>query len=279
MPENQLTKQIGQLSELVKVDQKELIDLLKKNSLPNCSDAEFAFVVGLCNTYQLNPLTNEVCFLRTKGGRLIPYVEYDGWVKIANRQPEYNGVEFTENFDINGVFISVTCKIHLKEKHPTILTEYLSECQDKSKTPWIKYPIRMLRNKSFNQAIRTTFGISGIYDPDEAERIIQDAEVITDEQPKVEMPKSISGSKEESKIEPTKQETPKTETKEIKNSKIKPEYLKKLIKAKTLINDIPFFEVLKESKLKNIEEIPNDETAVIIIKKCGVIYDKTVGAN
>jgi hypothetical protein len=280
MAENQLTKQLTQLSEYVKVDGKELTELLKKNVLANCSDAEFAFAIGLCNSYQLNPITNEICFLKFKGGRLIPYVEYDGWVKIANRQAEYDGVEFTENFDLNGNFVSVTCKIYLKGKHPTVLTEYLSECQDLSKEPWKKYPIRMLRNKSFNQAIRTTFGISGIYDLDEAERVIKCAEIIPEQRPALPPPIAKDEKiepKEETKIETNpepKKEEPATE---IKNTKIKAENLKALIGAKQYIGDISFKAALDKYKVKSLEEVPDDTIAGKIAAECRIIARKARG--
>jgi hypothetical protein len=52
---------------------------------------------------------------------------------------------------------------------PISTTEYLEECQMNTDV-WRKYPRRMLRHKATIQCGRYAFGISGIIDPDEADR-------------------------------------------------------------------------------------------------------------
>ena len=49
------------------------------------------------------------------------------------------------------------------------------------KTPWDTHPNRMHRHKTLIQCARIAFGFAGIYDEDEAERIIEmgAAEVVT----------------------------------------------------------------------------------------------------
>ena len=46
----------------------------------------------------------------------------------------------------------------------------MSECKQQNKEPWQKWPSRMLRHKAAIQAGRYAFGLSGIIDPDEADR-------------------------------------------------------------------------------------------------------------
>ena len=53
--------------------------------------------------------------------------------------------------------------------HPVQIREYLDECL-RDTDPWKKWPKRMLRHKAFIQAARLAFSLSGIEDPDEAER-------------------------------------------------------------------------------------------------------------
>jgi hypothetical protein len=65
-----------------------------------------------------------------------------------------------------------TCRIYRKDRsHPTVVTEYLTECR-RDTGPWKSHPRRMLRHKAMIQAARLAFGYGGIYDQDEAERIV-----------------------------------------------------------------------------------------------------------
>jgi hypothetical protein len=63
---------------------------------------------------------------------------------------------------------------------PVTVTEYMNECKRNTDT-WKTWPARMLRHKATIQAGRYAFGISGIIDPDEAERF-QDAGAIVQEE-------------------------------------------------------------------------------------------------
>jgi phage recombination protein Bet len=124
----------------------------------------------VCNEYDLNPFTKEIYAFRSKG-KLLIYVSVDGWCKIINRQPELDGIEFSEQFSDKGAIISITCRIFRKDRRlPIVITEFFSECV-RDTEPWKKSPIRMLRHKSLIQCGRVAFGISGIMDEDDAESI------------------------------------------------------------------------------------------------------------
>lgn len=52
----------------------------------------------------------------------------DGWIKLANRNPDFDGYEQTDNFDDKGELVSVTTKIYVKNRRfPTPHTEYMRE--------------------------------------------------------------------------------------------------------------------------------------------------------
>lgn len=89
----------------------------------------------------------------------------DGWYAIINKHPQFDGIEFEQDAE------SCTCRIYRKDRQrPTVVTEYLDECKRET-DPWRKYPKRMLRHKAAIQCARVAFSLSGIYEPDEAERI------------------------------------------------------------------------------------------------------------
>ena len=135
------------------------------------TNAELAVITGVCATYGLNPLVKE-CAAFISGGKLQIVVMIDGWYKLVNRQPDYDGVEFEDHFNDKGDLVSTTCKMYLKTRgRPVCVTEYLTECRDPKSSVWQKWPARMLRHKAFIQAARMAFGISEVVDDDEAARI------------------------------------------------------------------------------------------------------------
>lgn len=134
------------------------------------SDAELTVVSSICSQYGLNPLAREAHAF-VSGGKLSVTIGIDGWIKIMNRQPDFDGVEFEDNFDGKDL-VSVTTKIYIKgRRFPTCVTEYMDECYQAKSPAWQKFKKRMLRNKSLGQCVRVAFGISEVIDDDEADRI------------------------------------------------------------------------------------------------------------
>jgi hypothetical protein len=133
------------------------------------TDAEMVVASSLCAKYDLNPMVKE-CAAFVSNGKLQFVIMVDGWYKMVNRQPDFDGVEFEDKFDEKGVIFSSTCKMFLKSRsRPIVVTEYLAECKQSS-TPWQKWPARMLRHKAYIQAARMAFGFSDAIDDDEARR-------------------------------------------------------------------------------------------------------------
>ncbi len=137
-----------------------------------CSDTELMVVASTCARYDLNPLVKEAHAF-VSNGKLSVMIGIDGWIKIMNRQPDFDGVEFEDHFN-GDKLTSITCKIYSKSRsRPTCITEYLDECRQDKSQAWQKYPNRMLRNKALGQCIRVAFGVSEVIDDDEAARYPQ----------------------------------------------------------------------------------------------------------
>ena len=135
------------------------------------TNAELAIVTGVCATYGLNPMVKE-CAAFVSGGKLSVVVMVDGWYKMVNRRPEFDGVEFDDKFDDKGNLASITCRMFIKgRERPVCVTEYMAECRDPKSSVWQKWPGRMLRHKAYIQCARMAFGISEVIDDDEASRI------------------------------------------------------------------------------------------------------------
>ncbi len=134
---------------------------------------QIAAFLMVAKEYKLNPITKEIYAFPDKSGGIQPIVSIDGWLKIINSHPQFNGMEFEDKLDDKGGILSITCRIFRKDReHPIVVTEYMAECA-RGTEPWKKWPARMLRHKAAIQAARYAFGFSGIIEPDEYERGVE----------------------------------------------------------------------------------------------------------
>lgn len=149
-------------------DGRELTDTLKATAFKGqVSDAQMTALLVVANQYGLNPWCKEIYAFPDKNNGIVPVVGVDGWARIINNHQQFDGMEFEQDDE------SCTCRIYRKDRsHPTSVTEYMSECK-RGTGPWQSHPRRMLRHKAMIQAARLAFGYGGIYDQDEAERIVE----------------------------------------------------------------------------------------------------------
>ena len=149
------------------VDPAKLHSTLKNTVFKGATDDELLALVVTANTYELNPLLKELYAFPKKGGGISPMVGFDGWMKIINRQPNFDGLE-VEVYGDGKTPTHATCEIFFKDRSRSVkITEYFEECK-RGTDPWNQMPRRMLRNKAVMQAGRVAFGIGGIHDEDEA---------------------------------------------------------------------------------------------------------------
>lgn len=147
------------------------------------TNAEMTVVSSIFAKYDLNPFIREGhAFI--SGGKLQVMIGLDGWIKIANRQPDFDGYEQEEVFDEKGELLAVKTKIYVKgRRFPTPHTEWMKEAFVSTSPAWKKYPFRMLAGKSLGQCVRKAFGVSEVLDDDEASRITGNANQIKDVTP------------------------------------------------------------------------------------------------
>jgi phage recombination protein Bet len=141
--------------------------------------SQFVAFLSVARQYNLNPFVKEIYAFPSKGGGVVPIVPVDGWVKLiqtrvgSKGETLLDGLKYKEHIDKDGKMVAITCIIKRKDmSEPVEVTEYMEECVRETE-PWKKCPRRMLRHKATIQCGRMAFGLSGIYDLDEAERIIQ----------------------------------------------------------------------------------------------------------
>ena len=149
-------------------DTPELLDTLKATAFKGqVSDAQMTALMIVSNQYGLNPWTKEIYAFPDKNNGIVPVVGVDGWSRIINEHPQFDGMEFDQDAE------ACTCIIYRKDRaKPVKVTEYMDECK-RGTGPWQSHPRRMLRHKALIQCARLAFGYTGIYDQDEAERIVK----------------------------------------------------------------------------------------------------------
>lgn len=147
----------------------ELLDTLKRTAFTqNANNEQMMALLIVANQYKLNPWTKEIYAFPSKGGGIVPIVGFDGWIRIMNSHPDFDGFETSFNKEEG----SCTCTIYRKDRsRPIKITEYMDECRGTSE-PWIKMPKRMLRIKAIIQCCRVAFGFGGIYDEDEGKEVV-----------------------------------------------------------------------------------------------------------
>lgn len=143
----------------------ELVSTLKQTAFKTSeqvSDAQLTALLIIANEYGLNPWTKEIYAYPDKYKGIVPVVGVDGWIRIVNEHPQFDGVEFATSPD------EVTCTIFRKDRsRPTVITEYLEECR-RPTDPWKSMPRRMLRHKALMQCARVAFGFA-LYDDEEGQ--------------------------------------------------------------------------------------------------------------
>ena len=147
-----------------------LQETLRNTVFRDANESEFAALIVVANEYRLNPLTKEIFAFKAKGGGIIPYVSVDGWIRIINEHPQFDGLEFDDIYD-DGAFVAIECTIWRKDRsRPIKVVEYLDECARETE-PWKKSPKRFLRHRALMQCGRVAFGFSGISNDDDYEVI------------------------------------------------------------------------------------------------------------
>ncbi len=136
---------------------------LQKTAFSTCrSNEEFVSMVIVANEYGLNPLLKEIYAFPAKGGGVVPMVGVDGWIRLMNEHPAFDGIEFDYINDEKGKIEAIEAVVYRKDRnHPIKIIEYLEECK-RNTEPWNKSPRRMLRHRAMIQGVRIAFGFSGM---------------------------------------------------------------------------------------------------------------------
>jgi len=153
--------------------------------------------MAVAKQYGLNPFLKEIYAFPDDSNGITPIVGVDGFLTLAMRNPAYISHDYVyaeklvplpgTKADTPGAkMVPEWIECHVTVNTPTgpkvhKVREYFDECYREpfkgkdgyvKSGPWQSHPRRMLRHKATIQALRIAVGLHGIYDEDEAERMI-----------------------------------------------------------------------------------------------------------
>jgi phage recombination protein Bet len=207
------TSVLARLAQRFGVDPAKMMDCLKatafktKHGDPPVTNEQIMALCIVADQYGLNPWTKEIYAFPDKKNGIIPIVGVDGWSRIINEHPQFDGMEFRQSEimvempDAKPAPEWIECIMHRKDRaHPIVVREYLDETyrnafegdkdgrKYKVPGPWQSHTKRFLRHKAVMQCARLAFGYAGIFDADEAERIKDVTDEVIIGRPVIEMP-------------------------------------------------------------------------------------------
>lgn len=165
---NQPPSLLSKIAAKYSVDPAKMLTTLKATAFKgDVSNEQMMALLIVADQYGLNPWTKEIYAFPDRQNGIVPVIGVDGWARIINSHDQFDGMSFAQDGE------QCTCTIYRKDRHhPVEVTEYMSECK-RNVGPWQSHPRRMLRHKAMIQCARLAFGFVGVYDQDEAERIVE----------------------------------------------------------------------------------------------------------
>jgi phage recombination protein Bet len=182
------------------VDSNKLLETLKATAFKvkdgTVTNEQMMALLVVAEQYGLNPFTRELFAFPDKQNGIVPVVSVDGWARIINSNEKLDGITFlySEETIDPGVLPGlrsrvpewIECSIKRKDRSESItIREYLEEVYrppfegtGRDGKPYVKegawqtHTRRFLRHKTLIQCARLAFGFAGIYDEDEAQRIV-----------------------------------------------------------------------------------------------------------
>lgn len=149
----------------------------------------FTFLVN-CKQLNLNPLAKQIYGFVSKG-KVVNIISIEGFTEIANRNPNYDGVDFefgplvekeltySKNDYFNGqkntklvtvkrkVADWIKCIIYRNDRHhPVSVTTFFDESNTGTE-PWATKPMQMLQNRAFANSVKKAFSINGYLEKEE----------------------------------------------------------------------------------------------------------------
>jgi phage recombination protein Bet len=144
---------------------REVIDTIKQTVCRGATDAQLRLFMEVCRATGLNPfIKGEIWYVAEKG---IIMAGRDGYLRVANEHPAFDGMETRVERDERGVPVKAVCTVWRKDRnHPTVSEAYYSEYK-KASPVWQQYPSAMISKVAETLALKRSFAINGVVTEEE----------------------------------------------------------------------------------------------------------------
>ncbi len=141
----------------------ETLDTIRQTVCKGATDAQFHMFIEVCKRTGLDPFLKEIWFVPNVGvmaGR-------DGYLRIANEHPMFDGMETRVERDENQIPIKATCSVWRKDRaHPITCEAFYNEYR-KSSQVWQTYKSAMISKVAEVLALKRSFSINGVVTEEE----------------------------------------------------------------------------------------------------------------
>lgn len=146
-----------------RLDDPEMVRTLKDTVCKGATDSQFRMFVEICRSTGLNPFLREIWYVPSVGvmaGR-------DGYLRVANENKNFDGMETTVERDAKNLPIKATCRVWRKDRsHPITCEAFYSEYK-KTGNVWQTYPSAMISKVAEVLALKRSFSINGVVTEEE----------------------------------------------------------------------------------------------------------------
>ena len=166
----------------------EQISTIKDTVAKGATDTELFMFLSLATKYNLDPFAKEIWFIKDKSGKPMIQVAKDGFLKTAQSDAKFQGIqdaavysneEYSVDYDTctvthkpllkdRGELVGAWCRVKKEGIEPYIAwAEFAEYKTGKTFGPWKDLPSVMIKKVATCIALRATFGITGVYAPEE----------------------------------------------------------------------------------------------------------------
>jgi len=152
------------LSSSSRYDQPEMVNVIKQTVARGATDAQLRMFLEVCRSTGLDPFLKEIYFVSEKS---IIMASRDGYLRVANEHPQFDGMETRVERDDRNVPVKATCSVWRKDRTHAITCEaYYSEYK-KPGPVWSQYPSAMISKVAEVLALKRSFAINGVVTEEE----------------------------------------------------------------------------------------------------------------
>lgn len=145
-------------------EQDNVIQTIKDTVCRGATDAQLRMFLEVCKRTGLDPFLKEIWYVAEKG---IIMAARDGYLRVANENPNFDGIETRVERDNKNIPIKSVCTVWRKDRsHPVICEAYYNEYVKQSPV-WKQYPSAMISKVAEVLALKRSFAINGVVSEEE----------------------------------------------------------------------------------------------------------------